>query len=180
MRGFVLVLVACGARTPIADESPIADAAEDVTVSHDASRDVALDVPASLICANDAGAVGANACTRTITLVSLTKSMSSCFVDVIPKLNVLGKLAYDCNGGNARASFSGDSRVFAGPFDGTMLDVCMGTRFPWSDGCMWHSSQEIRGRPSDGTMTFSYIEAPDNNMGCAPPCTATGVISVGP
>jgi hypothetical protein len=183
----VLLGVACGARTGLGVLEPDADAGPDASVRRDAGRDAARDAPdaepdvvVAPLCNPNAGPVGANACTRTLKVVSITKSMPSCFVDLVAQPGDNGTLLYDCTPkGNARVIFA-DPRVFIGTFDGTGVDVCTGTVFPWSDGCTWRSSQRIMGDPKSGTLSFTYTEEPAQGTGCEPPCTATGVISVGP
>jgi hypothetical protein len=175
----LLVLGGCGARTgllwPKGDSSDgPRDAAQDVP------RDLGDDIVIKPLCATDAGSIGANPCKRSLKVGTITVSMPTCYIDLAMKYADVGTLLYDCSPtGAASATFS-TPRVFFGTYDGSKVDICTGTIFHWSDGCIWSSSQRISGDPKGKTLTFTYTEKPAKGGSCMPPCTATGPISIEP
>jgi hypothetical protein len=108
--------------------------------------------------------------------VKQTSTAAGCWIDE-RVTGAPGKLDFPCEGGAATATF-GKSR-FGGRVQGGAVSVGLKTRFNWSDGCVWESTQEITGTLSDGTLTFSYSEAPlPDQTGCASSCAAQGAVEV--
>lgn len=187
--GVLLLLIACGARTdPGSRALEPEDAGFDASVrdaARDASRDAPPDSPplvdaagpAMCVVADAGGPPFPDACAMSAKMTSFTLSSSTCFVDVAVKLGEPGVINFFCQGGYASADFG--HGAFQGNFTGKTFDVCIGTTFNYSDGCTWKSAQRITGDPSSGHLTFTYEEAPVSGAGCASPCNATGVISLG-
>jgi hypothetical protein len=194
MAGALLLMTACGARTdPGGHALEPEDAGFDASVQ-DATRDAPKDAqrdsppdspplidasgPALCVVADAGGPPFPTACGVSAKMTSFTLSSPSCFVDVAVKLAEPGAITFFCDGGYASANFGhGD---FLGNFTGKTYDVCIGTTFIYSDGCTWKSAQRITGDPASGHLTFTYEEAPVSGTGCASPCNATGVITLGP
>lgn len=149
-----------------------------MVTSVDARADVGIDAAPSPICVPfDAGSgADAGTCSRGVRVTSVVKSSATCFVDLAFEVGEIGELRYGCGGGSASMVFS--RGTFVGGYDGTNLDVCAGTTFPWSDGCTWDSAQRAFGNMSTGALTFTYTEAPRPGAGCLNPCTATGTVEV--
>lgn len=188
-RAALLLLAACGSRTGLlAPDEPSDDASVDGGVRR---RDAAIDRDAGGIpdvldepvfnpeCVADAGPTGANACAATLHVMTIQKSMPSCFVDTIVMEGDTAKLAWDCNP-SGNASVTANGKTFHGTYDGKILDVCSGTMFPWDDGCTWESAQHFRGDPKSGFLTFTYSEMPIKGTNCLPPCTAFATVTIGP
>lgn len=88
-----------------------------------------------------------------------------------------GRLVFPCDGGPATATF-GESQ-FGGVVDGGAVAVALKTRFKWSDGCVWESTQEITGKLAEQKLAFSYREAPlAGQKGCDPACAAEGAVDL--
>jgi len=108
--------------------------------------------------------------------VKQTSTPAGCWIDE-RVTGAPGRLDFPCEGGAAIATF-GESR-FGGTVQGGVVSVGLKTRFNWSDGCVWESTQEVAGTLSDKTLTFSYREAPlANQKGCASSCAAQGAVEV--
>jgi len=190
--GVLLLVAACGARTdPGSRALEPDDAGPDASV-HDAGRDATRDAPqdsppdplvdasgpAMCVVADAGGPPFPDACGMSAKMTSFTPSSSTCFVDVAVKLGEAGALTFFCQGGHASANFGHGE--FLGNYTGKTFDVCIGTTFSYSDGCTWKSAQRITGDPASGHLAFSYEEAPVGGTSCASPCSATGVITLGP
>ncbi len=186
-RAALLLLAACGSRTALvvpeeAEDASVVDGSvrrRDASIDREIAPDV-LDEPIfNPECVADAGPPGPNACTGTLHVGTMQLSMLSCFVDTIVKEGDTAKLEWDCNpSGNAEVTANG--KTFHGTYDGTILDVCSGTMFPWDDGCTWESAQHFRGDPKSGVLMFTYSEMPIKGTGCLPPCTAFATVTIGP
>lgn len=188
------VVAACGARTELLLVDEIIDEPDDTDGStrdagtdarpRDASsetlppRDAALDVPRSSRCdIADAGSPPfPDACGHSLRVVSLKPSSPSCFLDLAIKQGSVGAMTVFCKGGYASADFG--KGMFQGTFDQGIVSMCIGTTFPYTDGCTWSTAQRISGSVASGTLTFEYAEAPTSGTNCASPCSATGIIEV--
>jgi hypothetical protein len=153
-----------------------ADAIADATL--DTSRPFDGGVPPVSICTPpDAGIVGAM-CSRTVLVTTLNRSNPVCFVDAVVGVGQTGTLSYPCVG-DGPATISFGTRSFTGADIGNVVDVCTGTEFPWSDGCMWTSAQRVTGALDSGTLTFTYGEAPKaGQTGCTWSCSAEGTLTL--
>lgn len=108
--------------------------------------------------------------------VKQTSTGAGCWIDE-RVTGAPGRLDYPCAGGAATATF-GESQ-FAGAVKGGGVAVGLSTRFKFSDGCMWESRQQITGALADGTLRFSYREAPlPGQKGCSSACSAEGVVDL--
>jgi hypothetical protein len=182
-----LCLLGCGARTELLEPNP-ADASVSVHDAHhdvheeappDAPDDVLPDVPSSPLCAVPDAGIAKTVCTNDAKVGIITSSMPSCYVDLVVHPGDQGFVDYACMNDPstwALAKFPGGT--FTGSVQGTMVDLCTGTTFPWSDGCTWASAQRITGDVASGTLLFTYEEQPISGTSCEPPCTAHGSISV--
>ncbi len=118
-------------------------------------------------------------CTVDVHVGAITPSMGTCFVDTVVHEGDDGFVNFACNGDPstwAGAKFA--KGEFLGSVKGTIVDVCTGTTFPWSDGCTWASAQRITGDLDSGTLSFTYEETPIEGGPCEPPCSAQGTILV--
>jgi len=181
------LLVACGARTelvaPPEMDASVDQVAHDAGVDHaihDAATDVVtMDVNPKALCVLPDAGVPKITCTSPLHAGFIPPSSSTCFVDTLVKTHDDGTLTYACNGDPstyAMATFDGGT--FLGTIQGTNVDVCTGTTFPWSDGCTWSSAQHIAGDLSTGTLEFTYAEQPIAGQGCESACSAQGPINV--
>ncbi len=103
-------------------------------------------------------------------------SSPTCYVDAIPRAGDVGELQR-CAQGYVIAF---DRGAFVASFDGTMLDACTSSQFPFSDGCTWRSLQRIEGTIRDG-LTFTYSETHIEGQNCSPSsCRASATLTVGP
>lgn len=116
-------------------------------------------------------------CRRSVVLTSLSTPLS-CYVDTVAKQGQRGTLTFPCDGdGEARLTFG--SRSFVGAAVGGKIDMCTGTEYPFGDGCKWTSAQRVSGSIAEGTLSFTYGEAPKPGQGvCATACEATGVVRI--
>ncbi len=156
----------------------------------DAGRDAGLidagglfdaGVPAQ--CTNAPGPSTAQRCSQKLRFTSLSRSMTSCFVDVRMSPGEEGTLEWDCGTPTGRAEVRFPRARFTGVVTGDRLDVCFGSEFDWSDGCKWTSAQALRGALGAGvTLQLTYSEAPlAGQRGCVVPCAASGeVLNLGP
>ena len=104
-------------------------------------------------------------------------SSPSCYVDSIIRTGAVGRLQ-QCAGGSAVIVF--DKGVFAASFDGTNVDACTSSRFPFSDGCTWQSLQRIEG-PLRDKLVFTYSETHVEGKSCASSsCRAHATLTVLP
>jgi hypothetical protein len=128
----------------------------------------------------DAGEPSATSCETTVMAGAITPSSPTCFVDVVPSENEVGKLRWDCASPQGFAEVIFARATFHGIVSDGVITVCVGTTFPWSDGCQWSSAQHIAGMAAPGsTLSFTYAEHPDPGQGgCASPCGASGPITV--
>lgn len=118
-------------------------------------------------------------CTRSVVVVKL-EAPPGCFTDTVVKSGQHGTLTAPCEG-DGPATLAFGSRSFHGAAKSGRVDVCTGTEFPWSDGCAWTSAQHVSGSVADGTLRFSYGEAPKpGQQSCAPACGATGTVRIEP
>ena len=118
-------------------------------------------------------------CVQRVTVLDVTASAPSCFVDVRVRAGDVGTLVWDCLSDAGRAQVNFQNTIFEGNAAAPSVAVCNGTSFPWSDGCFWRSAQRIEGAVAPGAvLTFSYVERPDEGAGCASPCSATGHVRV--
>ncbi len=189
----LLVVGACGSKTGLDVEGAPADLGVSADAGADAHRDAGVDsridadadapppnlsppAPPDLICtARDAG-IGAGAtCTRPLTVTAFKRSSPSCYVDTGFDVGSEGVLTYPCAGGVAAIIFA--AHTFEGVVIDGLVDVCVGTTFPWSDGCTWQSTQRVEGSAASGPLTLTYAEAPAAGQSCASPCTASALIS---
>jgi hypothetical protein len=104
---------------------------------------------------------------------SISLSSSSCWVDLHVAVGDVGRVMR-CRSG---AVVVFDEVRFGGSFDGRALDACVRTRFPFSDGCTWESTQRVRG--TGRSFELTYEEAPVEGHGCAPSsCRASAPLDV--
>jgi hypothetical protein len=114
-------------------------------------------------------------CSPTLRVVSLTKSMDSCFVDAV-QVDSEGVLDFPCEGGPVSAMFG--PILFDGAITAGALSMSATTTFEWSDGCTWGSNQTITGTLASGSLAYTYEELPIAGINCLPPCTASGSLDV--
>jgi hypothetical protein len=128
----------------------------------------------------DAGEPSANACEATVVAGTITPSSPVCFVDVVPSEGEVGKVRWDCGAPSGFAEVIFSRATFHGIVNDGVITVCVGTTFPWSDGCQWSSAQHIDGDTAPGsTLTLTYAESPDpGQTGCFFACSASGPITV--
>jgi hypothetical protein len=183
-----VVSVACGARTGLsADEVAPVDAGREAEL--DPPRDARVEAPVAIVDAGrdtgpsllctpfDAGSgADAGTCSRSVRVTRVTRSTSTCFVDLAFDVGEIGTLRFACGGGAAEMVFS--RGTFRGGYDGQSVDVCAGTTFKWSDGCSWDSAQRALGELGSGELSFTYVEQTTAGSGCSSPCTATGTVEV--
>ncbi len=187
----LFVASACAARTELDVPDVVEPEPLDAT-SHDASHptkdasevdDVdtvdASDGAPSLFCTAppDAGK-GHKLCSVVVTVGAVIPSSYTCFVDTLVKQGDVGRIQYECDGklGSAIAAFDGGA--FTGAVLGTAVDLCAGSTFAFSDGCVWASAQRITGDLDSGVLAFTYDEGPISGAHCFPPCTAHASIVV--
>lgn len=114
-------------------------------------------------------------CSEALSVKQTTKG-ASCWIDERVTASP-GRLDFPCGGGAATAVFGESS--FSGSVDGGAVDVGLKTRFTWSDGCTWESTQRITGKLADRKLTFTYREAPlAGQKDCAPACAAEGAVDL--
>lgn len=105
---------------------------------------------------------------------AIALSSPTCFVDMHIATGDIGRLMRCASG--AVVVFGGVT--FAGTTDGTSVDACVRTAFPFSDGCTWQSMQRIHGR-FDEAVELTYGEHPTNGRACASSsCRARAPIDV--
>ncbi len=190
---FACVLMSgCGARTELgapitADASIITDAnsvdAHVADTGHDVTpiADTGADVVPSPLCAVVDGGVPQSVCTANVHVVNVAPSSVTCYVDTVIHTGDNGTVSYACNGSSSNwavADFGAGVEFTGSVHDGTVLDLCTGTTFPFSDGCTWASAQRITGDVASGTLSFTYEEQPIAGTGCLSPCSASGTILV--
>ncbi len=180
-----VAIVACGGRSGLdgpsaTDASGSYDAHHDADViAVDAPDDVAPDVPSSPLCATFDGGVAKTVCTSDVQVGALEPSSSTCFVDTVVHEGDQGFVNYTCaNDPSTWAGAKFATGIFTGAVTGTVVDLCTGTTFPWSDGCTWASAQRITGDLASGVLAFTYEEKPIAGTNCASPCGASGPIYV--
>ena len=187
----ITLLACCGARTGLElaagssdADAPVEPDAADAHIEADASDaaseeaapDAGFDAPPPLCSTVDAGS-GPLGCSASLVAEAITASSPGCYVDVQVTTGEMGTVAYACDGGAALVTF-GTNELPGVVVDG-QLQVCFGTTFPFSDGCLWQSAQNIVGSLSSGMLAYSYVEEPaPGQMNCASPCTAKGTIVV--
>lgn len=184
----------CGARSELYVD--IADAAIDVRPIRDAAPDVevvdtGVDVPKSAFCiANDAGVPTnpANVCTASLIVGAIAKQSGGCYVDVAVHEGDTGIIHYACNGDPSTwAAVTVGATTFEGAVNGTILDVCIGTTYPWQDGAFcnyakstWASAQRIYGDITSGKLTFIYDEQQVGGSSCDIACWAQAEVVTSP
>jgi len=184
---FVIALAACGARTelyaPEEEDASVLDAAHDAP--HDARDEDAIvdagieDAPLpSPLCATFDGAAPTKICTDDVHVGFIDVSMSTCFVDLVIQFGQDGFVNFACDGQSQWANAKFPDGGFVGTIEGSTVDLCTGTVFPWSDGCTWASAQRITGDLDSGTLQFTYEETPIEGGPCETPCSAQGTILV--
>lgn len=161
------------------------DAAADVVEEDviDAGPDVAV-IRSPFCTPSDAGKP-AKTCKMQGT-VGAVVTQSGCYVDVVVHEYDVGTIEYACDGVSTWASASFNGTTFAGAVqDGTFVDICIGTVYPWEDGpacnykkSTWASSQRIYGDVATGNLTFVYDEQEIAGSSCDIACTAQGDIAV--
>lgn len=193
VRGFVvvaLVLCACGARTGLDVWSQsVEGGAADVEGPHDAGvdvqeEDVVVFTPTAFCNVSDAGPP-ASVCSTTLTVDTII-TQGGCTNFYVVADNEQGVLEYACDTDAstwARATF--EAGTFQGSFDGTFVDVCIGTTYLFQNGpdCQylmstWSTAQTIYGNLASGTLTFAYREAEIAGSSCDIPCTAIATVAV--
>jgi hypothetical protein len=187
---FVILLMcaSCAARSALLapeeeDASVVVDAevdhfVHDAGVDHDIP-DVLPDVPTSPLCTIADAGFPSTLCAKTLVAGKIVPSSVTCFVDTVVKTGAYGSLSYACM--SDPSTWAGASFVpgaFAGAIDGTTVDLCTGTTFPYADGCLWASAQRIHGDIASGALTFTYEEQPIQGSHCASPCSAQGTLEV--
>jgi hypothetical protein len=127
----------------------------------------------------DAGPPGPDACEMPVTTGTILPDNWRCYVDVVPSLNEVGTLRWDCDGGAGNAELIFARATFHGIVSGDHVTLCVGTSYLYADNCEWLSAQHIAGTLEDGgALQFSYNEMPDaGQTGCWIPCTAYGPIT---
>ena len=104
-----------------------------------------------------------------------TSGAEGCFIDV--ELQQVGRLRAPCDGAEGPAEAVFGSRTFRGRVAHGRLSLRLTTSFPFSDGCTWESNQTISGRMDAAQFDFHYSEhARRGERGCAPACTADGIV----
>lgn len=119
-------------------------------------------------------------CTRTVVVRSLTLSSPTCYTDLRVAVGDRGTLTYPCSGDGA-SKLSFDRGTFEGADIGGKVTVCTGTQYevPMVDHCTWSTAQQVTGSIANGTLRFTYGEAPKEPPSmCASACTSTGSIDV--
>jgi hypothetical protein len=194
VKRFVLLFLAgCGARTELyayaehdagAPDAHVHDAAKDVIEEDvvDAGPDVIL----SPFCeANDAGEPPPSGICKVQAHVGTVVTQSGCYVDVVVHDGDTGTVEYACDGTSTWARATFDGTTFLGAVQGTFVNICIGTTYPWNDGpacdyhqSTWASAQRIYGDVTSGELTFVYDEKQIAGMSCDIACTAQGTIAV--
>lgn len=185
------VLTSCGRTEPLAETTALvfdagrADAGRtDAGVADAGSLDAGrADAGVPTSCANAPGPQTAQRCSQQLRVLSLSRSMASCFVDVRMNVGDEGVLEWDCGTTMGRAEVRFPRARFTGVVRGDLLEVCFGSEFDWTDGCRWTSAQALRGTLTAGaTLRLTYSEASQpGQLGCVVPCSASGeVINLGP
>jgi hypothetical protein len=184
-------LLGCGARTELdvpsdagAPDVKIEDAAKDVAEEDvvDAGPDVVILSP---FCTPSDAGKPAQTCTMQGT-VGTVVTQSGCYVDVVVHEYDVGTIEYACDGVSTWAAATFNGTTFAGAVtNGTFVDICIGTTYPWEDGpacnykkSTWASAQRIYGDVKTGDLTFVYDEQQVAGMSCDIACTAVGDIAV--
>jgi len=120
--------------------------------------------------------IEATACTviAHVAVSEVSLSSPSCYVDTLIRENASGVLLR-CPSG---AAIEFNNATFLGTLGSNGdVDVCTGTKFPFTDGCTWQSTQRIRGPSSH--MVFQYKETPIEGRGCAESsCTMRAIVQV--
>jgi hypothetical protein len=105
-----------------------------------------------------------------------TEGASGCFIDERVTRSV-GVLRYPCAGGAATAAFA--TATFAGTVTDNVASLTLTTRFHFSDGCDWQSTQHLQGPLASGQLAYTYTEAPvAGQRGCASACRATTTVDL--
>jgi hypothetical protein len=194
MRGFVAVaalsVVACGARSEL--DVPEIDDASALDVAHVVTHDAAykadagtdVDVPLSAFCAVTDAGPPASVCTVNVTVGAMV-TQGGCYIDVVVHQGDTGTVSYACNDPSTWAAATFGTQTFPGSVNGTVVNVCIGTTYPWEDGAAcgwarstWASSQRIYGDVTTGVLTFTYDEQEVTGRSCDIPCTAQAIITV--
>ncbi len=186
----VAALTSCGRTEPLVEtlalvlDAGSADAGRADAGATDAGRDAGLvDAGVPTSCANAPGPQTAQRCSQKLRVLSVSRSMPSCFVDVRMNVGDEGVLEWDCGTAMGRAEVRFPRARFTGVVTGDLLEVCFGSEFDWTDGCRWTSAQALRGTLTAGaTLRLTYSEAPrPGQLGCVVPCSASGeVLNLGP
>jgi hypothetical protein len=127
----------------------------------------------------DAGDPSTMACETTVVAGTFTTGLN-CFVDVVPSPGEIGTLRWDCASAQGFAEVIFSRATFHGIVSDGVITVCVGTMFPYMDGCEWSSAQHITGMAAAGsTLTLTYAEHPNpGQSGCFSACSASGPITV--
>jgi hypothetical protein len=190
---WVLVfLVGCGARTEL--DVPRDASEPDVSVVHDASKDVAeedvVDAGPDVIflspfCTPPDAGKPEKTCTMQGKVGTIV-TQGGCYIDVVVHEYDTGTIEYACDGVSTWASATFNGTTFAGAVtNGTFVDICIGTTYPWEDGpacnwkkSTWASAQRIYGDVKTGDLTFVYDEQQIAGSSCDIACTAVGDIAL--
>jgi hypothetical protein len=115
-------------------------------------------------------------CHAVLWIEDIIRDRPECYVDVHLR-GEPGELVYPCAGGRAEARFR--SAVFRGAVRGGTIELALGTRFDWEDGCAWTSTQRIEGSLAGKSLGYVYSEAPaPDQEGCLPACGARARVRV--
>ena len=183
----LVALTSCGRTEPLVETIAfMADAGRPDAGRPDAGRSLdagVADAGVPTSCANAPGPQTAQRCSQQLRVLSLSRSMPSCFVDVRMNVGDEGVLEWDCGTTMGRAEVRFPRARFTGVVRGDLLEVCFGSEFDWTDGCRWTSAQALRGPLTAGaTLRLTYSEASQpGQLGCVVPCSASGeVMNLGP
>ncbi|MBI5513669.1 MAG: hypothetical protein HY909_07860 [Deltaproteobacteria bacterium] len=105
-----------------------------------------------------------------------TVGAGGCFIDERVTRSV-GLLRYPCAGGPATAAFA--TATFSGTVTDGVAELQLTTRFHFSDGCDWQSTQRLHGPLASRHLAYTYTEAPvPGQRGCASSCRATADVEL--
>ena len=185
-RGVLLVLLGCGARSELYVPEPAVDASfHDAPHELDAGLDV-VDEPITFLatCNVPDAAKPDDICTTGLLMESIFQP-PSCVNDYFVDAGATGILEYACDGGGNWAAVKFAGTTFPGSIEGTSVDVCIGTTFPFVDGpnCQyskstWATAQRIYGDYKTGTLTYTYADKLIQGHSCWSPCVAWGKVDV--
>ena len=158
-------------------ELPLEESTAADVSAHGAAGTDAVSTSPTVCTPPKAGVAHGPKCRRTVTITSLS-TRPGCFVDTVGKEGQKGTITYPCDGdGPATLTFGKHS--FSGAAAAGKIDVCTGTEYPFSDGCKWTSAQRVSGSIAQGTLSFTYGEAPKPGQGsCATACEAQGTVQI--